>query len=74
MSAHAEKSVSLARRRYGDVEATIDIRRGSIVDGVLPGRVLRMTLEWTDLHRTELLENWELCATHRAPKSIPPLD
>ena len=60
--------------RYGEAAATIDIRERSIVEGTLPRRVLRLTLEWTGLHTAELLEDWELCATHRTPKPISPLD
>lgn len=60
--------------RYGGAEATIDIREGAVFEGTLPPRVLRMTLEWATLHKDELLDNWELCASHRKPKPIPPLD
>lgn len=60
--------------RYGGAEATIGIRKGAVLEGALPPRVLRMTLEWAALHKNELLHNWDLCATHRKPKPILPLD
>lgn len=37
-------------------------------------RELALTLEWAVLHRGELLEDWQLCATRQTPKTIPPLD
>ena len=59
---------------YGDSEATIDIRDGRVLHGTLTPRVLGMILEWARLHRDELLDNWELCATHQRPNQILPLE
>ncbi|MFI5398482.1 MAG: DUF4160 domain-containing protein [Candidatus Binatia bacterium] len=39
-----------------------------------PKRALRLVLEWYDLHRNELLEDWELAAQRRPLKRIPPLE
>jgi len=30
--------------------------------------------EWAELHRDELLENWELCSQLKSPNPVPPLD
>ena len=43
---------------YGDYKASISIKDG-VVKGEMPGRALKMILEWLDLHRDELLSNWE---------------
>ena len=43
---------------YGDYKIMVSIKDG-VVKGEMPGRALRMVLEWLDLHRDELLENWE---------------
>lgn len=37
-------------------------------------RAATLTLGRAALHREELLENWELCATNQTPKAIAPLD
>ena len=43
---------------YGDYKISVSIKEG-VVKGEMPGRALRMVLEWLDLHRDELLENWD---------------
>lgn len=58
---------------YGEHEALIDIRRMDVLAGTLPRRALNLVLDWVELHQTELLEDWELCARLQPPKPIPPL-
>ena len=41
--------------------------------GEMPGRALRMILEWLDLHRDELLENWERAQKGDMVERIVPL-
>jgi hypothetical protein len=60
--------------RYGSKEATIDIRELKVLSGTPPRRALALTLEWAKLHQGELLADWELCASKRAPQSIAPLE
>jgi hypothetical protein len=57
---------------YSEHEALFDIRTLDVIGGQLPRRALVLVLEWVQEHRTELLENWELCAhkqsqSHRLP-------
>lgn len=59
---------------YGEYEAIIDIRVVSVLRGSLPSGALTLTLIWAGLHREELLENWDLCATRRPPNKIAPLE
>ncbi len=59
--------------RYNEFKATININTLAIMEGVLPNRALKMVLEWAEAHQTELLANWQLCATMQQPKSIEPL-
>ncbi len=42
---------------YGDYKIIVSIADG-VVKGEMPARALRMILEWLDLHRDELMENW----------------
>ena len=58
---------------YGDHEVSIEVETG-IVHGQFPGRALRLVLEWTTLHRQELVENWQLARQGRPLKSIDPLE
>ena len=58
---------------YGDYAVTISIREESVT-GKFPTRALKLVLEWCELHKEELLENWELAQQRRALKSIAPLE
>ncbi len=44
--------------RYGEHKASIRIADGTVLDGSLPGRALRLIKEWQALHQLELEENW----------------
>lgn len=59
---------------YGEHEALIDIRTLEIIAGTLPKRALALTIEWAVEHRTELMEDWELCQAKQLPKKIAPLE
>jgi hypothetical protein len=58
---------------YGDDEALIDIRTLEVTRGRLPRRATALVLEWAQEHRSELLEDWELCRSLSMPKPIDPL-
>ncbi len=58
---------------YGEYEAQIDIRTLQVIEGRLPRRALQLVLDWAELHKTELLEDWELCTRMQTPKKIAPL-
>ncbi|HEY7296882.1 MAG TPA: DUF4160 domain-containing protein [Xanthobacteraceae bacterium] len=51
----------------------MDIRTLEVIEGRLPKRALALVLEWASEHRSELMEDWELCAHMQAPKRITPL-
>jgi Domain of unknown function (DUF4160) len=59
--------------KYGDYEITVDIHTG-VVAGKFPKRALRHVLEWYELHKDELLEDWDLCRTQQMPNPIEPLE
>jgi hypothetical protein len=59
--------------RYGEYEITVAILTG-VVQGSFPKRALRHVLEWHDLHKDELMEDWELCRQSDSPKPIAPLE
>ncbi len=59
--------------KYQGYEAIIDIGTGTI-RGSLPRRVVNMVYEWLDLHRDELLNNWEKMKTLQPFDKIKPLD
>jgi len=59
--------------KYAEYEITVNIRTG-VVEGKFPKRALRHVLEWYEIHREELIENWKLCQNDEPPKSIEPLE
>jgi hypothetical protein len=59
---------------YGEFEAVLDIETGTVMSGQLPKRALALVREWRELHKSELLENWELARQHQPLKRIPPLE
>ncbi|MBQ9058190.1 MAG: DUF4160 domain-containing protein [Atopobiaceae bacterium] len=51
---------------YADYSALVDIQDGCVLRGMLPNRQLKYVLAWTELHRDDLMQNWEL-ARDNAP-------
>jgi len=59
--------------RYGDYEITVEINSG-IVEGKFPKRALNIVIEWYEIHKAELLEDWNLIRTTGEFKKIQPLE
>ena len=59
--------------KYGEYEITVNILTG-VVEGRFPKRALGLVLEWNELHRDELVQNWELCRQKEEPRPIAPLE
>ena len=58
---------------YGDYEITVEIENG-IVEGKFPKRALKAVLEWADLHRADLLADWDLARLEHPLNPIEPLE
>lgn len=59
--------------RYGDYKITVDIETG-IIEGKFPRRALNAVLEWYQIYKEDLMENWNLALAHKELKKIPPLE
>lgn len=59
--------------RYDEYRAIIEIGSGKIT-GTLPPRAMKLVVEWLNLHREELYENWELLRRGEQFKRIKPLE
>ena len=59
--------------KYAEYEITVNILTG-VVEGKFPKRALRHVLEWYELHKDELIEDWRLCQNDEALKPIEPLE
>lgn len=58
---------------YAEFQATVDIGNLQVLEGRLPRRALELVMDWAELHREELLFDWNLCRNKQAPKPIDPL-
>lgn len=59
--------------RYQGYKASIAIEDGSVLAGSLPLRQLKLVAAWVELHRDELLADWELAINGEEPFRIAPL-
>ena len=59
--------------RYNEYRAIIDIETGNVV-GEMPKRALKLVLEWLELHKNELMENWRKMENGESLATINPLD
>ncbi|MEQ8849465.1 DUF4160 domain-containing protein [Botrimarina sp.] len=58
---------------YGEYDITVEIDSG-VCEGRFPRRALRAVLEWHELHRDELRENWERVRREEPLVPIDPLE
>jgi len=58
--------------KYQNDKALINTE-GEIVDGTLPKKQLRLVQAWIELHRDEILANWELAQNKHELYKIDPL-
>jgi hypothetical protein len=59
---------------YQEYKATININDGEILQGQIPKKQLRLIIAWIEIHRDELLADWELCHNGEKPFQISPLN
>jgi hypothetical protein len=59
--------------RYAEFEASIDLMEAELLAGELPRKQLRLVQAWIELHRDELLADWELATAGELPYKIDPL-
>ncbi|MBN2261621.1 MAG: DUF4160 domain-containing protein [Prolixibacteraceae bacterium] len=58
---------------YQDYTAIIHFLDCGNVEGTMPSRQLRLVQAWIEIHRDELLANWNLCQNGEKPFQIAPL-
>ncbi|MGH8594745.1 MAG: DUF4160 domain-containing protein [Gammaproteobacteria bacterium] len=59
--------------KYAEFEASIGIDDGEILAGKLPRKQLRLVQARIELHRDELMADWELAAGGESSYKIAPL-
>lgn len=58
---------------YNEFKAIISIDESVVVKGALPGKQLKLVLAWCEIHRDELLKNWDLAQKNKEIFKIGPL-
>ena len=59
--------------RYQSEEASVSIDDGSLLDGILPPKQLKMVQVLIEIHKEELMVDWELAVNGDEPFRIAPL-
>jgi len=59
--------------KYAEFEASISLVDGELLAGDLPRKQLRLVQAWIELHRDELLADWEIAIAGEPPYKISPL-
>jgi len=70
---YSEHGVAHFHAVYGEHEISVEVESGRI-HGQFPARALRLVLEWADLHKEELIENWQLARQGQPLRRIAPLE
>ena len=58
---------------YQGEDTIIDISNGAVLEGRLSSRHLRFIQAWIEIHKEELVANWNLCQSGEEPFRIDPL-
>lgn len=59
--------------RYQDSKASVSIEDGTVLAGDFPAKQLKMVVAWIEIHKDELMADWELAVAGEEPFRIAPL-
>ena len=58
---------------YNDQKILVDILKGRVLKGSFSSRQLKFVLAWAEIHKDELMQNWELAKDGLPLNKIAPL-
>ena len=58
---------------YQDKRAIVELKNCETVNTDFPKKQIKMIEAWAEVHKEELMANWELCMNGEAPFKIEPL-
>ncbi|MFB3893423.1 MAG: DUF4160 domain-containing protein [Phycisphaerae bacterium] len=61
------------RVRYQDEEAVYAIPEGELLSGAIPSAKARLVQAWIEIHREDLMADWQLAVSGQLPHKIEPL-
>ena len=59
--------------KYGEYEMIVEIHSLQAT-GKFPKKALKYVLKWAEMHRSALIENWNLAESHKLLKKIAALE
>ena len=59
--------------KYNNFEALVEIETSCVLKGSLPSNKLKLVLAWSEIHKQELKDNWNLAKDMQLPRQITPL-
>ena len=58
---------------YNEFKAILDIQKCEILEGNLPKRQSKLVQAWAEIHKEELIADWQLASNGELPFKIDPL-
>ena len=59
--------------KYQEYEVIVGIPGGEVLEGSIPSSKMKLLQAWIELHKDELVANWELAVAGELPYKIDPL-
>ena len=59
--------------KYQDQEVVVAIPNGEILGGSIPNSKMKLLQAWIELHKDELVANWQIAVSGEQPYKIEPL-
>ena len=59
--------------KYGEMEAVYQIPDGAFLEGSLPNNKEKLIQAWIEIHKEDLMANWQLAVTGNSIFKIDPL-
>ena len=58
---------------YGELEGVFDIESGEMIEGNLPQAKVHLVRAWLEIHREDLMADWQLASSGQKIFNIEPL-
>ena len=59
--------------KYQDDDAVFSIPEGELLEGTLPAKKVRLVQAWIEIHKEELMADWQLASSGKDIFKIDPL-
>jgi hypothetical protein len=59
--------------KYQEYEVVVSIPEGDVLEGSIPSSKMKLLQAWMEIHKDELVADWELAVSGEKPYKIEPL-